>query len=137
MSEKDIEMSNTFAILGAISYVLWGILHLVAAYKVYLLGQTLDPGIIQARMYQDAWNLLIFALFGIVVGIFLNWKNSQFGYWLNLIVISAVDIGFIATVLMPGYLPVMHGVIGPLLWVLAIIFSTIAIFKSPQGKVYT
>jgi hypothetical protein len=135
--EKEIEMSNTFAKLGAISYVLWGILHLVAAYKVYLLGQTLDPGIIQARIYQDAWNLLIFAIFGIVVGIFLNWKNSQFGYWLNLIVISAVDIGFIATVLMPGYLPIIPGVIGPLLWILAIIFSTIAIFKSPQDKVYT
>ena len=120
-------MGKLFAKLGAISYVLWGLLHIVAAQKVYLLGQTLEPGMVQARIFQNAWNLLFFAIFGLLVAIFFNWRNSRLGYWLNLIVVSAGDIGYIIFVLMPGYLPFMPGALGPILWVVAVIFSTIAI----------
>ena len=65
-------MSNLFAKLGSITYVLWGILHIEAARRVYVLGQSLDVGMVQGRIFQDAWSLLFFALFGIVVGVFLN-----------------------------------------------------------------
>lgn len=120
---------NTYAKTGAVVYVFWGLLHIVAAWKVYMLGESLDPGMVQARIYQDAWNLLIFAFFGIVVAILLNWKNSRCGYWLNFTVISAADIGFIVTVLMPGYLPLMPAGLGPLLWLIALTFSTLGIMK--------
>ena len=119
-----------FARIGAVLYVLWGILHIVAAYKVFALAQTLEQGMIQGRLYQDAWNLLFFALFGIVVAVLYNWNNSKNGYWLNLVVISAGDIGFIITVLLPGYLPLFPGALGPILWLLALTFSTIAISKA-------
>jgi len=119
-----------FARIGALLYVLWGVLHIVAAYKVYALGQPLGQGIIQGRIYQDAWNLLFFALFGIVVAILYNWKNSKIGYWLNLIVISVGDIGFIITILVPGYLPLFPGSLGPIIWLLALAFSTVGILKA-------
>ena len=125
---------NLFARLGAITYVLWGLLHIQAARFVYLLGQSLEPGIVQGRIYQDAWNLLFFALFGIVVAVMLNWKNSRLGYWLNLVVVSAGDIGFIVTVLLPGYIPWVPGGVGPLLWVLAAVFSTIGIMQLNKMK---
>ena len=121
---------NLFAKLGAVTYVMWGLLHIQAARLVYMLGQTLEPGMVQGRIYQGAWNLLFFALFGIVVAILLNWKNSRLGYWLNLVVISAADIGFIVTILMPGYVPIFPGGIGPLLWVLALVFSTLGILRT-------
>ena len=126
-------MNNLFAKLGSITYVLWGILHIEAARKVYVLGQTLDPGMVQGRVFQDAWNLLFFAIFGIMVGVFLNWKNSRLGYWLNLIVVSAGDIGYIIFVLVPGYVPFMPGALGPILWVVALIFSTIAIMSTNES----
>ncbi|MEH6515388.1 MAG: hypothetical protein V7742_01810 [Halioglobus sp.] len=126
-------MNNLFAKLGSITYVLWGILHIEAARKVYALGQTLDSGMVQGRVFQDAWNLLFFAIFGIVVGVFLNWKNSRLGYWLNLIVVSAGDIGYIIFVLVPGYVPFMPGALGPILWVVALIFSTIAIMSTNES----
>jgi hypothetical protein len=119
-----------FARIGAVLYVLWGILHIVAAYKVFSLAQTLEQGMIQGRLYQDAWNLLFFALFGIVIAVLYNWKNSKNGYFLNLIVVSTGDIGFILTVLLPGYLPLFPGSLGPILWLLALTFSTIAISKA-------
>ena len=121
---------NLFAKLGAVTYVLWGLLHIQAARLVYALGASLEPGMIQGRIYQDAWNLLFFALFGIVVAVWLNWNNSRLGYWLNLIVVTAADLGFIFYVLVPGYAPLVPAGLGPLLWILAIIFSTLGIMKS-------
>jgi len=47
-----------------------------------------------------------------------------------LVVISAADIGFIVYVLLPGHVPLVPGGLGPLLWVVAIIFSTLGILKS-------
>lgn len=123
---------NLYAKLGAVTYVLWGLLHIQAARFVYMLGQTLEPGIVQGRIYQGAWNLLFFAVFGIAVAVMLNWKNSRLGYWLNLVVVSAVDIGFIVTILMPGYVPLVPGGIGPLLWIVALVFSTLGIMKSTR-----
>ena len=85
--------------LGAVTYIIWGIIHIEAARRVYMLGQTLEPGMVQGRIFQDALNLLFFALIAITVGVFLNWKNSRLGYWLNLVVVSVADIGFIVAVL--------------------------------------
>ncbi len=124
---------NLFAKLGAVSYVLWGLLHIQAARLVYLFGQTLEPGMLQGRIFQGAWNLLFFALFGIAVAIYLNWKNSRIGYWLNLIVVSAADVGFIVAILVPGYLPLVPGALGPILWLLALFFSTLGILKSRRA----
>ena len=124
---------NVFAKLGAVTYVLWGLLHIQAARLVYMLGNSLEPGMVQGRVFQDAFNLLFFALFGIAVAVMLNWKNSRPGYWLNLVVVSAADIGFIVYVLMPGYAPLVPGGLGPLFWILAVIFSTLGIRQAtPQ-----
>jgi hypothetical protein len=123
---------NVFAKLGSVTYVLWGLLHIEAARRVYMLGQSLDPGMIQGRIYQDAWSLLFFAVFAIVIAVYLNWRNSYLGYWLNLVVVSAADLGYIFFVLIPGYVPLVPGGLGPLLWVMALIFSTLGIIKARQ-----
>ncbi len=122
-------MTNNYSKLGSVFYVLWGGLHIIVASKIYMLGQSMDAGIVQGRIFQGAWSLLFFAVFAIVVGILYNWKNDRLGYWLNLIVVSIVDIGYIIFILLPGYVPIMPGIIGPALWVLAVVFSTIGIRK--------
>lgn len=119
--------SNIFARLGAITYILWGLMHLLAARMVFALGQSLQPGMVQGRIYQSAANLLFLALFAIVVAVFFNWRNSRRGYWLNLIVVGAADVGFIVFILLPGLAPILPGALGPLLWIIALIFSTIGI----------
>ena len=118
-----------YARVGAVFYVLWGLLHLIVANKVFMQGQILESGFIQGRIYQDAFYLLFFAMFGIVVAIIFNRKNSKLGYWLNLVVVSAADIGFIIAVLIPGYIPIFPGVIGPILWLMALALTTIGMFK--------
>jgi len=53
--------------IGAVMYIIWGLLHLKAAMSVYQLGTTLEPGMVQGRIFQDAGNLLFFAAVSIFV----------------------------------------------------------------------
>ncbi len=115
--------------IGAVMYVIWGVLHLNAALKVYQLSGTLDPGMVQGRLFQAAWNLLFFAVVAIVVAVLFNWRNSRLGYWINLITVSVTDIGFIWFILVPSYLILWPGVLGPIFWVLGFIFATIGLLK--------
>ena len=117
--------TNLFAKLGAVAYVLWGLLHLNAARLVWQAGQGLETGFIQGRVLQLSWDLLFFAIFSIVVALAMNWKNSRCGYWLNLVVVSAADIGFILFVLLPGHAPMNPAALGPIIWILAVVFSTL------------
>lgn len=110
--------------IGAISYIIWNILHFSAAYEVYKLGSLQSPAMIQGRLYQDAWNLAFFATVATVVAIWLNWRNSKMGYWINLLTVSVTDIGFVLFVLLPGHLPWIPGVVGPVFWILGAILTT-------------
>ena len=114
---------------GAVLYMLWGVLHLFAAFQVFKLGATLEKGMVKARVYQNALNLACFAMIVIVIAVVYNSENSLLGYWLNLVLASVTDIGFIIYVLVPGYLPLRPGILGPALWILAIIFSTVGIIS--------
>ena len=119
--------------IGAVLYLLWGLLHVKAAIATYQLGATLEPGIVQGRVYQDAWNLVFFAISVSIIALLLNWRNSRLGFWLNLGIATVTDIGFIIHILVPEYFPMIPGIIGPILWVLAVIFTAIALRKSDHA----
>ena len=127
--------SNLFAKLGAVAYVLWGLLHLNAARLVWQAGQGLDAGFIQGRVLQLSWDLLFFATFSIVVAVTMNWKNSRCGYWLNLVIVSAADIGFILFVLLPGHAPMNPAALGPILWIVAVVLSTLGFRQANRQAV--
>ena len=118
--------------LGAVIYVLWGTLHLFASFQVYKLGLVQKSGMVQGRIYQSAWNLACIAVIVIAIAVAFNWSNSVLGYWLNLSITSITDIGFILFILVPGYLPLGPGILGPALWILAAIFSTLGVMRSPS-----
>lgn len=131
---------------GAISYVLWGVMHAMIGIQILMInlgkssrdvistlyrdaGPVLTPeqlgNVVGAIMNQHAWNLLWFGVFAVVVGAVYNWRNSRAGYWANLAVVSLADIGFIVAILIPGYIDPIIGVWGPILWLLAVLFSTL------------
>lgn len=113
--------------IGAIFYLAWGGLHLLAAYQVRRLGLGMSEGMVRGRLFQSAWNLAFLAIMVSVVAVALNWQNSTIGYWLNLAVASVTDIGFIIFILRPGYAPLWPGSLGPALWLLATLFSTLGL----------
>jgi hypothetical protein len=114
------------SICGAICYTIWGCLHLQAAYAVFHVGAALEPGMVQGRVFQDAWNLLFFGVAAITVALTLNIRNSASGYWINLGVLGLADTGLIFFVLIPGYMPFWPGILGPFLWVVGWVFTTLA-----------
>ncbi len=124
-----------FARISAILYIVWGVLHLAAASQVWSLAQTVDPGNIQGRLFQDAFYLASFAVGAILIALFFNFRNSVTGYWMNTIMVAIADIPFILFILLPGYLPLFPGVLGPAIWALAVITGTIGILsrKSDRG----
>ncbi|WP_149562413.1 hypothetical protein [Streptomyces cacaoi] len=119
-------MTGITAKLGAVFYVIWGLVHIKAAHGLLELGQSLDPGMVQARVYQDAWNILMSAIAVILIGILMNWRNSTTGYWINLVLVTVLDIAFVLFVIVPGYAPLWPGLEGPIAWVIAAVLSTLA-----------
>ncbi len=123
---------SVVAHISAVVYVLWGLLHLQAAFFVYKLGASLAPGMLQGRMFQNAWNLLFASVVAIAVAVAMNWRNRRDGYWINASLVGLVDLGFIFFVLMPGYLPPWPGILGPVTWLLAWALSTVAYLQNRQ-----
>lgn len=130
---------------GAVAYILWGVMHAMIGIQILVLNLGDSPNAVIASLYRDsgpvatpdplgsvvaalmnqhAWNLLWFGVFAAVVGGVWNWRNNVAGYWANLAVVSLADIGFIAAVLIPGYIDPWMGIWGPLLWILAVILTT-------------
>ncbi len=117
--------------LGATFYVIWGVLHVNAAYMLYQMGAAMDPSVLEARISQAAWHLLFFGVVAIVVGVRMNWRNSALGYFTNMVILSVVDLGFIFIVFIP-HLPLWPAILGPLFWALAAVFSTLGYLKEPR-----
>jgi hypothetical protein len=120
-----------FAKIGSGLYVIWGLLHIIAAVQEFQLGASLEFGLVQGKINQGAWELLFIALTGITIAIIYNWKNSRLGYWLNLLMVSIADIGFIIFVFLPGHVSFLTGILGPVFWLSAAIFSTLGIRTQP------
>jgi hypothetical protein len=118
--------------VGATFYVIWGLLHVYAANGLYQMGAAMEPSILEARIVQGAWHLLFFGALAIVVGIRWNWRNSAIGYWINIVTLSVVDLGFIFIVFLPHLLFYSPAVLGPLFWVLAAIFSTLGYLREAR-----
>jgi len=116
-----------YARIGAVFYILWGVLHIMAAVEEFSLGSELERGVIQGKLNQGAWDLLFFSSFAITVAIKYNWKNDRLGYWLNLVVVSAADIGFLLFVFLPGYVPFFPGILGPVFWLIALTFTSLGV----------
>ena len=144
--------------IGAIFYILWGILHVIIGtillYKLSSVGSYgvmettgsavppdqiphINSALLNGILGQYAWNVLWPGLFAIAVAALMNWKNSRTGYWYNLIVITLVDSGFVCAILIPGHITLRDGLPGPIFWLLAVIFSTLGILQKPGSQTTT
>jgi hypothetical protein len=63
--------------IGAGLYILWGMVHIKASLDGFGLGASLEGGLVQGKINQGAWDLLVFALAAIAIAVTLNWKNDR------------------------------------------------------------
>lgn len=127
--------SIPFHKVGAVFYGLWGLWHFhVVALMFEFATNQMDRGVLQARIYQGAFHILWFAMGAVIIAILFNWRNSRIGYWLNLFMIGWTEVGLFLFFILPGYFPWLPtGFVGPLLWIGAVIFSTLGYcFKSQK-----
>ncbi len=118
--------------IGAVFYGLWGFWHFRVVAQMFEFASTqIEPGVLQARIYQGAFHILWFAVGAIAIAVLFNWRNSQLGYWANLIMISWTEVGLLWFFVLPGYFPWWPGVVGPVLWILAILFTTLGLSLRP------
>ena len=111
--------------LGALFYFAWGLFHLKVAHDIYILGSA-QTGIAQGRLYQLAVYMLCIAMFAIAVAAFANWRNTERGYWLNICVVGWADGVWMLVVVLPGYVPLLRGLVPPALFVVGAVLTTLA-----------
>ena len=115
--------------LGAAFYILWGMLHLYAAYISYQLGNGQGDQFVMSKLQQNGWNLAFISIACIAVAATMNWRNSRLGFWINAIMVSITDIGFVVLILLPG---IQTDLVGPILWLLGLAGTSIGILRAPS-----
>lgn len=131
--------------IGAVFYVLWGLLHVVggaamlqtlhtAGGSAYLemIGTgpsavdrvpAIESGLAEGVFGFHAFNLVWWGLLCLVVAVRLIWSNSRVGCWINLAVAGAADLGMVLFLLIPGYLALGDAMAGIGLLLLAATFT--------------
>jgi hypothetical protein len=123
--------------IGAVFYGLWGLWHFLVVKQIFELASTqIEPGVLQARIYQGAFHILWFAIGAIVIAIWFNWRNDRLGYWANLVMISWTEVGLFLFFIRPGYFPWLPGIIAPILWILAVVFTTLGFYLCPKSRLH-
>jgi len=112
--------------IGAIAYAGWSLLHILLGIS-RLSNRAADGTLSEAagRLAQGHWTLLYLGILGLILSWF-NWKNDKTAYWLSAFIISAEDIGFLLFPVAQGGLQPPASVVGPSLWIIGLIFTTIA-----------
>jgi hypothetical protein len=125
-----VSLRLLLARIGAALYVGWGVLHLIAARGIYELASSIPGGPAHARLEQGGLDLGLFAVQAMAVAVLLNWRNDRIGYWLNIIVVGAVDLGYVVLVIVPGYVPAsLVAFAGPIIYVIGAMFSTAGLLR--------
>lgn len=127
-------MTKWSARIGAVSYALWSLLHIVLG--VTRLKERVDAGTLaeaSGRLAQGHWTLIYLGVFGLILSYF-NWKNSSAAYWVAAFIISAEDIGFLLYPVMQGGLEFPANTIGPALWIVGLVFTSIAYFTGRRSQ---
>lgn len=142
--------TNRAARTGAVCYALWGLLHLAGG-AVQLATVSGEGGVALTRMISSAaplgeaaaripeaaarfmgmgaFNILWIGILVTVIAVTMNWKNSRLGYWLNLGIVGATDLGLLVALLLPGTMAWSDGGLGISLFLLAFAASTIGRMK--------
>ena len=115
--------------IGAIAYALWSVLHI--ALGVSRLSERAADGTLSeaaGRFAQGHWTLIYLGVFGLILSWF-NWQNNKAAYWVAAFIITAEDIGFLLFPVMQGGIEFPASIVGPGLWIIGLVFTTIAYVK--------
>lgn len=131
--------------IGAIFYVLWGLLHVAGGVAILaaarrgprealavLASETapdrlppVEGEILAGVLGYYGYLIAIVGAAALAIAVTSNWRNGRIGYWANLGLVGAVDLGLLGLLLVPGIVPWSDGLWGLSLFFLAALFSTV------------
>lgn len=138
--------------IAAVAYFLWGGIHIAGgaamlsassdgleAFLQMLTGNRVAVDMLEGGSFGTfaanqvfafhSFNIIWMGLVAAVVAVRLNWNNSAAGYWINMAVVGCADVGLILYMVRPGVMDVADAWIGPALFLVGILFSSIGRFS--------
>ena len=70
--------------------------------------------------------MLCIAVFAVLTAAVGNWRNGKWSYWLNLIVVGWADLVWVLVVVLPGYVPLLRGLLPPAIYGLGALLTIAA-----------
>ena len=64
----------------------------------------------------------------------LAWRGHALGVWLKTILLGIADAAFVIALMIPGHVPASKGIWGPLLYVLAVMFSGAGFLRARASR---
>jgi hypothetical protein len=141
---RKIAMTKYAGKIGAILFLLWGLLHITGGAMMLMAGNgaycmvatglspnqlPTTPGIAEAAIISfHSFNLLWLGVLVSIIAI-SNWKGNGTGLFINSSIVVMADIGLYYFLLMPGIMNPSDGLAGPVLAVGAILFGVIGVLK--------
>ena len=131
---------KTFSKIGAISFILWGIMHMGGGSMILLsLSESPNKGFAYYQHYEGSFPELAGSVLGYMsfiivwlgilvagIGIRYNWRNYELGLALNTFLVFLTEIGLIIFLVLPGYVSWAEAFPGLLLFLMGSIFGGIA-----------
>lgn len=132
-----------YARIGAIFYIVWGVLHLGSGLVgIWLTGQpgtpdwasgmaavpTQETGVPEATLgliRQHSFNIALGGAAAILIAVVGNWRARTWAWIANGLLIAGLDLGMIIFMLTPGHVPLLDGLIGPAFWLIGFVFTTL------------
>lgn len=129
-----------FARIGAIFFLLWGVLHVIGGVAILAaVGESPASGF---AIYEEstaaytelsgsilgylAYSFVWIAVLVSYIALRLNWKNSQDGLALNTVLVGLTDIGLVVFLVLPGFVSWGEAAPGIVLFAGGAIFGGIA-----------
>jgi len=149
--------SSAYSKIGAIFFVIWGVIHVIvgaipviayftggpiaifAQNEMAVSAEQIGPLLVHVGniLVEYRTDIFAFGVLSILIAVTLVWKNKAPGFWINTIVLGIVDVAFVFAQMVPGYQPLFPPVIGPACYVLAVGFSAAGLLRSrphPMGS---
>ncbi|PJI85982.1 hypothetical protein BC777_2336 [Yoonia maricola] len=125
MISKALPTAKLYPRAAAIFLAIWAVMHVGAAVSTWMTAGTVGDPLAAGRIQQNAWHLFGMAVF---VGILTPriWRRSVGGAVIAAAVTTFTDLGFIVLLLLPGIVPVIPGIFGPSVWLIAMILLALA-----------
>lgn len=145
--------NNNLVRIGSVLFVLRGILNLIVSiggiigfYTIgpagmfSLSGETLKPSQITPALEAASHIALNYSLILTGYGVLVIWmaihiwRGIRIALWINIAMLFILDFAFIYSLIIPGYIPAVEGLVGPVLTISAVILTCLGFKRLDEDK---